>query len=117
MSLITRSLGHATKKKLDQYFVANEVNNEKKVPALLALIGPSTYQSLRDLTARTLPKDKSFTFLCDKFAEHFNPRPLVIAESFRFHKRDQRSDESVMDFNVSLRKHAEHCYFGGNLND
>ena len=41
----------------------------------------------------------------------------MIAERFRFHKRDQQIDESVKDFNVALRKLSKHCNFGTNLND
>ena len=97
--------------------IVNEVADEKKVPALLSLIGPTTYQILRDLTAPDLPKDKTFDQLCTKLSTHFNPKPLVIAERFRFHKRDQKPDESINDYNVSLRKLSEHCKFGTNLND
>ena len=49
--------------------------------------------------------------------KHYNPKPIFIAERFRFHKRDQRPEESVKDFNVSLRKHSEYCNFGAKLND
>lgn len=44
--------------------------------------------------------------------KHFSPKPIVVAERFRFHKRDQQMDESVKDFNVSLRKLSEFCDFG-----
>ena len=33
--------------RLEQYFIANEVADNKKVPALLSLIGPKTYGLLR----------------------------------------------------------------------
>ena len=103
--------------RLDQYFVANEVANDKKGPALLSLIGPKTYGVLRDLTSPNLPKEKTYKQLCELLSKHFNPEPLVIAERFRFHKRDQKQGESVTDFNVSLRKLSEHCKFGQSLND
>lgn len=103
--------------RLDQYFVANEVANDKKVPALLSLVGPKTYGVLRDLTSPNLPKDKTYDELCLLLNKHFNPEPLVIAERFRFHKREQKQGESITDFNVSLRKLSLHCKFGQNLND
>ena len=83
------------KERLDQYFAANDVAVDKKVPALLSLIGARTYQILRDLTAPALPKDKDFAQLCEILGKHFNPAPLVIAERFRFYKRDQKHDESM----------------------
>ena len=103
--------------RLDQYFVANDVVDEKKVPALLSLIGSSSYRLLRDICHPDLPSTKDYKTLCDKLKDHFSPKPLVIAERFRFHKRDQHPDESVKDFNVALRKLSEYCDFGANLLD
>ena len=105
------------KERLDQYFLANDVAEEKQVPALLALIGSSTYRLLRDICHPDLPSTKTYGTLCTLLETHFNPKPIVIAERFRFHKRDQHQDESVKDFNVALRKLSEFCEFGGNLKD
>ncbi|XP_060607830.1 uncharacterized protein K02A2.6-like [Ruditapes philippinarum] len=103
--------------RLDQYFIINDVADDKRVPALLALVGSKTYSTLRDLTSPALPKDKSYAELTTLLSSHFNPAPLVIAERFRFWKRDQRADESISDFNVNLRKLSQHCKFGEGLND
>ena len=53
----------------------------------------------------------------DILANHLSPKPLVIAERFRFHKRCQEEGESVTMFMAALRKLAEHCEFGDGLND
>ena len=44
---------------LEQYFEVNEISNEKRVPALLSLIGGKTYTLLRNLTTPEKQKDKS----------------------------------------------------------
>ena len=44
-------------------------------------------------------------------------KPLVIAEQFRFHKREQKEGESVMGYAASLQKLAEHCAFGATLSE
>lgn len=105
------------KERLEQYFIANGVADDKKVPCLLALVGPKSYQVLRDLASPDLPATKTFDELCTLLETHYNPKPLTIAERFRFHKRDQKVDESVQEYNVALRKLSEHCNFGDNLND
>ena len=105
------------KERLDQYFIANDVPDEKKVPALLALIGSSTYRLLRDICHPDLPSTKDYKTLCDTLQSHFSPKPIIIAERFRFHKRDQQADESIKDFNIALRKLSEYCDFGTNLKD
>lgn len=103
--------------RLEQYFIANEVADNKKVPALLSLIGPKTYGLLRDLTAPEKPSSKSFVDLVAILQAHLAPKPLVIAERFRFHKREQKEGESVNAYAAELRRLAEHCEFGTNLND
>ena len=41
----------------------------------------------------------------------------MIAERFRFHKRDQKEGESITVYVEELRKLTEHCKFGGTLNN
>lgn len=50
-------------------------------------------------------------------AAHFSPKPLLITERFRFHKRNQEEGESVTVFVAALRKLAEHCEFNNVLNE
>ena len=113
----TLELWDAYKERLDQFFIANSVKDDKKVPALLSLIGGRTYGVLRDLTAPALPAERTYENLCRTLKDHFASRPRIIAERFRFHKRDQHETESIRDFNASLRKLSEFCKFGDTLND
>ncbi len=48
---------------------------------------------------------------------HFSPKTLVVAERFRFYRRNQGPEENVADFIVALRKLATKCDFGEILND
>ena len=100
------------------YFVAaNEIQDDKLVPIFLSVIGPKTFNLLRSLLQPAKPGNKSFTEIVDTLTKHFSPKPLVIAERFRFHKRNQEEGESVTMFVASLRKLAEHCEFKDVLND
>jgi hypothetical protein len=49
--------------------------------------------------------------------DHLSPKPLSIAERFRFHKRKQLEGESINDYVAVLRKLAKHCDFGDRLAD
>ena len=62
------------------------------------MVGSPTYRLLRDLFSRDLPSTKDFDVLCNKLKDHNTPEPLVIAERFRFYKRDQKPDETIQDF-------------------
>ena len=59
--------------RVEQYFVANEVDNEKKVPALLSLIGGKAYGLLRSLT---VPSKKTYDEIVKILEHHLSPKPL-----------------------------------------
>ena len=103
--------------RLEQYFEVNDIAEDKKVPALLTLLGGKTYTLLRNLTAPNKPKEKDYTTLVNLLRDHLTPKPIVIAERFRFHKRNQLQCESVNAYIAELRKLTEFCEFGLNLND
>ncbi|KAK3744737.1 hypothetical protein RRG08_062383 [Elysia crispata] len=46
--------------RLEQYFIANDVAEEKRAATLLSCIGAKTYQLLRSLTSPDLPSTKSY---------------------------------------------------------
>uniref|UniRef100_A0A8C6KTL9 CCHC-type domain-containing protein n=1 Tax=Nothobranchius furzeri TaxID=105023 RepID=A0A8C6KTL9_NOTFU len=48
---------------------------------------------------------------------HFAPKPLVIAERFQFHKRNQGEEETVAQYVAVLKRLSEHCEFGAYLED
>lgn len=67
--------------------------------------------------APTLPKDKSLAEVIAVLEKHFDPTPAVIAERFKFHKRDQLPGESIADCIAELRCLTTHCAFGEYLSD
>ena len=99
------------------YFEANEVPEDKQVPILLSSIGSSTYTLLSDLLAPAVPKSKTLTEITAVLRRHYEPKRAVIAERFHFHKRDQAMGESIADYDASLRRLATHCKFEGYLED
>ncbi|XP_052795673.1 uncharacterized protein K02A2.6-like [Mya arenaria] len=101
--------------RLEMYFVVNSIGDEKKVAALLTLLGEKTYALLRNLTSPQKPAEKTYQELCQLLKTQLCPKPLVIAERFRFHKRNQATGESICDFTAAIRKLAEQCEFNDNL--
>ncbi len=65
----------------------------------------------------TKPGSKTYEEIVDSLTNHFSPKPLVIEESFRFHRCNQEEGESIIMFVVALRKLAVHCKFKHALND
>ena len=97
--------------RVELFFEANDVGDGKRVPILLSNIGPKTYGLLRSLTAPKAPKEKSFKELSELLKAHFEPAPIVIAERYRFHRRDQAAGESIGDYVAELRRLTAHCQF------
>ena len=103
--------------RVELFFLANDIDDDHKVPTLVSLIGGKTYTLLKDLLAPEKPATKSFQQIVTTLQEHLNPKPLEIAERFRFYKRNQHEGESILSYVAELRKLATHCNFGGNLNE
>jgi hypothetical protein len=101
--------------RIEQYFKANDVSDDKRVASLLSLIGSRTYGLLRSLTAPEKPSEKTYQEIVDTLSRHLAPKPLIIAERFRFHKREQRDGETISAFVAEIRKLSQHCEFGAAL--
>ena len=84
--------------------MAHEISEDKKVPALQALMGGNTYSLLRNWTSPDDPATKGFDAIVELLDNHLSPKPLVIAERFRFHKRYQKDGESILVYVAELRK-------------
>ena len=97
--------------RLEQFFLVNEVKEEKQVPALLSLIGGKTYALLKSLVAPDKPSSKSFADLSTILKNHYSPKTIVIAERFKFYKRDQKEGETVQQYIAELKKLSESCKF------
>ena len=103
--------------RLQLFFEANDVSDGKKVPVLLSVIGAKNYALLRSLSAPTLPREKSFDDIVQIFTQHFEPKPLIIAERFHFHRRNQHLGESVADYAAELRRLSTKCDFNDFLGE
>ena len=97
------------------FFEANGIKDDKQVPVFLTVIGSTTYALLSNLVSPDKPKEKSFQQLAEVLRRHFDPKPLVIAERFHFHRREQASGVSINDYVAELRRLATHCDFGDYL--
>ena len=103
--------------RVEQFFIANEIKNERKKATFLSLIGSQTYSLLKNLVSPSIPKDKSYAELAAALKKHYEPKPLIIAERFHFHRRSQAVGESINEYVAELRRLTTHCQFGGFLDE
>ena len=103
--------------RVEIFFAANDIADEKKVPIFLNTIGATVYSTLRDLLAPASPISTSLEDITSVLKAHFEPKSLVIVERFHFHKRDQTSEETVSEYIAELRRLATKCVFAGHLDE
>ncbi|RXN15243.1 Retrovirus-related Pol poly from transposon opus [Labeo rohita] len=63
------------------------------------------------------PSEMTYNELKAALLAHYRLQPLVIAERFKFQKRNQKEGESVADYIMALRQLSVSCEFGQYLSD
>ena len=66
--------------RVEMYFVANDVKDEKKVAAFLTLAGPKVFCLVQDLLSPRKPEDSSYSVILETLRKHFKPKPVIIYE-------------------------------------
>jgi len=84
--------------RLEMFFVVNSVPEDKKAASLLTLMGGKMYALLKSLTTPTKPTEMLFEDIVEVMGRHLTPKPLVIAERYKFHKCDQEEGQSIREF-------------------
>ena len=77
--------------RLDNFFKANDISDDRKVAVFLSVIRAHAYNLLRSLTVPDKPNTKTYTALIELLKDHYSPKPIVIAERFRFYKKKPTS--------------------------
>uniref|UniRef100_A0A3B5LGC2 Retrotransposon gag domain-containing protein n=1 Tax=Xiphophorus couchianus TaxID=32473 RepID=A0A3B5LGC2_9TELE len=103
--------------RLEQWMLANDVPDEKVVCTFLSVIGADTYGLLKNLVSPKVPSTMQYAALTAALQAHYKPTPVVIAERFRFQKRNQKEGEPVSDYVVALRQLSATCNFGQYLDE
>ena len=98
--------------RVELYLDVKDVPEDKRVPVLLTVIGPSVYATVRSLVAPDKPRTMTCKQLEDVLKSHFEPKPLVIAERSKFYRRNQNATETVLEYAAELRRLAITCDFG-----
>ena len=103
--------------RVDLYFVANDVSDEKKVAFFLTLIGPKVFGLARNLLSPKDPASCTYIEIKNALKSHYKPKLIVVYERYKFYSRSQKSGESVSDFVAALKALAHTCEFGNTLKD
>ena len=103
--------------RVELFFVANGIANDKKVPAFLTLGGPSVYSLARYLLSPADPAAATYANLIKALKDHHKPKVILIFERYKFYSRNQKSNETVAEFVAGIKSLAHTCSFGDQLDD
>ena len=62
---------------------------QSRVQSILTLMGSKMYAMLRSITALRKSKELNFTEIVNTLARHVDPKPIIIAERYKFYKAEQ----------------------------
>ena len=98
--------------RLQEYFLANDVDvAEKQRAILLSVCGAATYQLIRDLVSPARPNTTTFDEIVQLVQDHHQPPPSFIVQRYNFNMRNQEEGETIPAFIASLRRLSEHCRY------
>ena len=104
--------------RFQHFLLANGITEEpQKLHLLLALVGSSTFRLLTNLVAPRQPGELTYKEALTELESHFKPKPVKIAERFRFYKQNQHAGETVPKYIAELQRLATTCEFGTFLNE
>ena len=96
--------------RLGHFFAVNDITEDgKKKEIFLAVVGPATFNILRNLIAPKKPGDHTYKENVEVLAKHFKPTLSEIVGRFKFHSRFRKQGESVLTFVGELRSLSEYC--------
>ena len=98
-------------KRVQIYFAANAVPEERQKFVFLNSLGRKNYNLLANLTSPEDPDTKTLEELVETLTKHFQPKTSVISERYTFHCRYQEPDESIADFVANLKKLIIRCEY------
>lgn len=97
--------------RVQQFFLVNNVKEEKKTPLFITIAGPNVYDILMSLTVPKLPSTMKFEELIKLLRTHYTPKVNKRTERYKFHKAVQEIGETVSEFVVRLKSLLQTCKF------
>lgn len=103
--------------RLEMYFSANGVKNDKKLATLISVMGEDAYELLTTLASPTQPKDLTYDRAVIILSQHLQPKPSILAERYKFRQRRQMTGERIAGYVAELKRLSKYCDFGKSLEE
>ena len=90
--------------RMEQHFVANDVDDENKKRAiLLSKVNADTYELIAKICKPDKPKAKSFTEIVELVKNYLKPPASYLVYRSKFRQRFQKSTESISEYVAVLK--------------
>ena len=106
--------------RIEQFMDANGIPSQdehRRRAVLLNSCDKTTYHLIRNLVSPARPAATAYSTICQKVSQHFNPKPTVTVQRYKFNTRSQEQGEDIATFVSKLRELAGYCEFEEELND
>ncbi|XP_043243629.1 uncharacterized protein K02A2.6-like isoform X2 [Amphibalanus amphitrite] len=98
--------------RLDQFFVANDIQDDaKKRAILLSSMGARTYGTVRSLLSPKKTNEVTYVMIVETLSKQFCPPTSVTVARYRFFSCCRVQSESVQEFVARLRQLSRDCKF------
>jgi hypothetical protein len=98
--------------RMEQFFIVNDIKDDTKQVALfITLIGPECYGVLKNILSPEIPKNKKYVELVQTLSNHYVEKQSIIAARYEFYKCQQKSDQTINEFVVEIKRKAALCDF------
>ena len=97
-------------KRFQNFLKANKIEgNEQKTALLLTVMGAGMYKLSQNLAAPADVIMWKINEISDKLQAHFQPKALVVMETYHFYLRIKKENDAVTEYLAELRRLAAKC--------
>ncbi|XP_026687108.1 uncharacterized protein K02A2.6-like [Diaphorina citri] len=101
----------------EAFCTLNAIPNDKKVLLFISYLGPTPYNSIREMCLPATPTDKSYKDLKKLLLDYVSPPPNFFIERYNFRERRQLPNETISEYVKNLKKLSEFCKYADKLED
>ena len=97
--------------RVEIYFVANHIGDDRKAPVFLASCGAKTFSTAVNILDPIKIEKATYKQISEALKSHYKPKTLVIYERYVFNTRFQKPGETIADFVAALKHCIKSCEY------
>ena len=97
--------------RVDIYFQANHIKDERKSAIFLASCGPKLFANCVNILSPVEVEKATYKQICDALKTHYTPKSLIIYERFVYNGRFQKPGESIAEYVTALKELIRKCQY------